>query len=96
MVRSARDPGFSPADDELPDVEPRKRPGQARRVGVTLFAPPGKPLQKQIQTHVPIDDWRRLDREAARRGVTLKKLLQDALEPFLAELRNAETQPKAA
>ena len=52
----------------------------------------GNSLRKQVSLLVPIEDWRNLRIEAARRGVPMTELVHGWIEPQLAELRdNPET-----
>jgi hypothetical protein len=44
-------------------------------------------LRKQITVLVPVDDWRVMRDEAARRGVAVTELCRATLEPLIDALR---------
>jgi hypothetical protein len=52
-------------------------------------------LRKQITVLVPVDDWRVMRDEAARRGVAVTELCRATLEPLIDSLRSMGdgTQP---
>ncbi|MBX3443986.1 MAG: hypothetical protein KF774_16375 [Planctomyces sp.] len=62
---------------------------------------PSRSLQKQISIFLPLDDWRRVRREAARRQVPITELCRQWLRPGLDQLRRSDTddreeRPRAA
>jgi hypothetical protein len=52
-------------------------------------------LRKQITVLVPVEDWRVMRDEAARRGMAVTELCRATLEPLIDELRRSSGAPSS-
>jgi hypothetical protein len=54
---------------------------------------PSRSLQKQVSIFLPLEDWKRIRREAARRNVPMTELCRQWMSPGLYELRRRPPEP---
>ncbi len=56
-------------------------------------AMPSRSLQKQISIFLPLEDWKRVRREAARRDIPITELCRRWMGPDLSDLRRTMPDP---